>query len=415
MADVVLPLRSPHDLREDDTRVILAGRVRRVGGHVIVADAFAQVPVDADGSIVAQLPHDALARIEVARTGRGDLRALRVVDVHVPAASARDTARLLDLGVGRNLRARHRVLRALRDDFEREGFVEVDTPRLVVSPGLDVHLAAFEAPGAGDGGAPLYLITSPEYQMKRLLVGGIPRCFQVTPCFRRDERGHQHNPEFTMLEWYRAFEDVEAVMADTERIVVTAAQAVTPDADAGAPSIRVGDRTIPLARPFRRVTVAQAFTDFAGVDEARMLALADDDPEVFFRILVETVEPALGALDEPVFLCRYPRPFASLARLVSDDPRYAERFELYVAGIELCNGFGELTSASEQRARFVADQAERRASGLPVYPIDERFLDALEGGMPDASGNALGLDRLVALVCGARDLGDVMAFPANER
>jgi lysyl-tRNA synthetase class 2 len=319
------------------------------------------------------------------------------------AEGADDVARLRDRGVGATLAARARALAAVRAYFEAEGFLEVETPAMVPSPGLDRHLDAFEIAGAEP---PRFLITSPEYQMKRLLVGGIPRCFQIARCFRRGEVGGRHNPEFTMLEWYRAFADAEEVVRDTEEIVRAVAGAFG-DRDA----LVVGARRIALDRPFVRTTVAQAFRDHAGVEEHEMLAWANDDEETFFRVLVDRVEPRLASLDVPVVLHRYPAKMASLARLAPDDPRYAERFEVYVAGLELSNGFGELTDPVEQRARFERDRSERRAAGQPVYPIDERFLAALASGMPPSAGNALGLDRLVMLGASKDEIGDVLALP----
>jgi lysyl-tRNA synthetase class 2 len=160
--------------------------------------------------------------------------------------------------------------------------------------------------------------------------------------------------------------------------------------------------------------VCEAFLRFAGVSGEETLAMASADEDRFYRLLVDQVEPALARLPHAVFLTEYPTPMASLARKKPGEPRVAERFELYVAGVELCNGFGELTDPHEQRARFVADQDARRARGLPVHPLDEKLLAALERGMPPSGGNALGVDRLVALTCGTRDLESVLAFTAEE-
>ena len=171
--------------------------------------------------------------------------------------------------------------------------------------------------------------------------------------------------------------------------------------------------TVDLGAPFERLAVADAFARWAGVPAEDAIALATRDEDRFFRLLVDAVEPALAGSPRPVFLVDYPAPFASLARLSARDPRVAERFELYVAGVELCNGFGELTDAAEQRARLVRDQEARRQAGKPVYPIDERFLAALEEGMPPSAGNALGLDRLVAVCLGGTNIGAVSAFPAG--
>jgi lysyl-tRNA synthetase class 2 len=294
------------------------------------------------------------------------------------------------------LRERAAIVQALRAFFDARGFVEVETPIVVPSPGLDVHLDAFEVDGR-------YLSTSPEYQMKRLLAAGMDRIFQLTKAFRRAEKGARHNPEFSMLEWYRANAGVADVMRDTEQLVAAAT--------GGA--VRLDGRTVDTRPPFERMTVCEAFARFAGTSPEETLLLAERDEERYFRLLVDRVEPALEALPHGVFLHEYPATQASLARRKPRDARVAERFEAYVAGVELCNGFGELTDAVEQRARFERDRAERRRRGLPVYPIDERFLNAL-ATMPPAAGNALGVDRLVALACGTRDIGAVMAFPWDD-
>lgn len=295
--------------------------------------------------------------------------------------------------------ARHRILQGTRRYFDGADFVEVETPSMVPSPGLDVHLDAFEVNGTKH---PRFLSTSPEYQMKRLLASGMQRIYQLGHAFRRDEEGHHHQPEFTMLEWYRAHASSEAVMADTEQLVAMLATGLH-----GRPVIERGGRPIDLTPPWPRITVAQAFETFAGVRVDDVLP----DEERFFRLLIERIEPQLGR-ERPVFLTHYPASMASLARIHSDDTRYADRFEAYVDSIELCNGFGELTDPSEQRRRFLADQAARRNLGKPVYPIDERFIGALEHGMPESAGNALGFDRLVMLLLNQPRVEDVMAFPA---
>ncbi len=303
----------------------------------------------------------------------------------------------LDRAHVERLITRHRILQATRDYFDRAGFVEVETPCMVPSPGLDVHLDAFEV----SGDKQRFLSTSPEYQMKRLLASGMERIYQLGHAFRRDEEGQHHQPEFTMLEWYRAHASSEAAMADTEQLVAALATSIH-----GRPVIARDGREIDLTPPWPRMTVADAFTRHAGVKLDDVLP----DDERFFRLLVDRIEPQLGQ-SQPVFLTHYPASMASLARIHDDDPRYADRFEAYVNGIELCNGFGELTDPVEQRQRLLADQAARRALGKPVYPIDERFLAALEHGMPESAGNALGFDRLVMLLLNQPRVEDVMAFP----
>jgi lysyl-tRNA synthetase class 2 len=295
------------------------------------------------------------------------------------------------------------VARAIvRRFFDARGFLEVETPVMVPSPGLDVHLDAFEVTG-GDRGAPRWLITSPEYQMKRLLGDGWARIYQMAPCFRRGEVGERHNPEFSMLEWYRADAGVEDVMRDTEQLV----------AEVTGGWVRLGGRVLDVHPPFERLSVCDAFARFAGWSRSETLGAAADDETRYFQALVERVEPGLERIDRGVFLVDYPATQASLARIKPEDALLAERFEAYVAGVELCNGFGELVDESEQRRRLVHDQAERARRQLPVYPIDERFLDALRR-VPPSGGNALGLDRLVALACGTKDISSVMAFTTDE-
>jgi elongation factor P--(R)-beta-lysine ligase len=303
----------------------------------------------------------------------------------------------------KRLRERARVVADVRRFFDARGFVEVQTPVMVPSPGLDLHLDAFEVRTAGDAGSTRWLNTSPEYQMKRLLADGWERIYQLAPCFRRGESGARHNPEFTMLEWYRAHAGMDDVMGDTEQLVA----AVTGG------TVRLGERTIDVRPPLERLAVCDAFSRFAGWPEDQTLKAAASDEDRYFRALVEDVEPALERLDRAVFLVDFPATQASLARKKPTDARLAERFELYVAGIELCNGFGELTDPLEQRERLERDRAERRRRGLAVYPIDERFLDAL-ARVPPSGGNALGLDRLAAVACGTTEIGEVIAFGADE-
>ncbi|MBK9031947.1 MAG: EF-P lysine aminoacylase GenX [Myxococcales bacterium] len=310
------------------------------------------------------------------------------------------------------------MMAALREFFASRDFVEVDTPLVVPAPGLEVHLAAIPA---GNG----FLITSPEYQMKRLLAGGMERIYQVCKCFRAGEDGAHHQPEFTMLEWYRAWDDLETVARDTEQLVAHVATAVN-----GRPQVKVGGRTIAVDGPWLRMTVAEAMYDHAGVlvrgDETvaeldAAVRAAGIDPgtathwdDVFFSAFVARVEPALAAIDRPVLLADWPAPLAALARRKHGNPAVVERFEAYVGGIELANAFGELTDPIEQRARFEDDLGVRRARRLPQYPIDEKLLAALAEGLPPSAGIALGVDRLAMLVLGAASIRDVLAFASGE-
>lgn len=299
------------------------------------------------------------------------------------------------------MKARAQILSAIRAYFSAQDFVEVDTPILVPSPGLDVHLDAYEVK---DTRAPRYLMTSPEYQMKRLLADGMTRIYQLAHCFRRNEEGSRHQPEFMMCEWYRTNAGMADVMSDTEQVVAHAASALL-----GTTVIPALSSPVDVAAPWERLSVREAFARYAN---ASMDELVHDE-EKFYRVLVDDIEPKLG-IGRPTLLHSYPAKQASLARLTPGDPSTAERFEAYIDGVELCNGFGELTDAREQRARFERDQEERRKRGKPVYPIDEEFVRALERGIPDSGGNALGVDRLVMLLTGCANIEEIVAIPASR-
>ena len=329
------------------------------------------------------------------------------------------------------LAARQAVTRAVRAWFEAEGFAEVETPALQVSPGLEVHLKAFDTTlEHPEGGARrLYLHTSPEFAMKKLLVAGETRIFQLARTFRNGERSATHHPEFTMLEWYRAGATIDTLWRDCEGLLRAALEA------AGRHRLRHGGGEADPKPAFERLTVAEAFGRHAGIDllatapdpsapNAALLARAaqgigvtsqpnDSWEDIFFRIFLARIEPKLG-FGVPTILTEYPASMAALARLKPGDARVAERFELYVCGLELANGFGELTDATEQRRRFEADMARKEALYGVRYPIDDDFIAALAHGMPEAAGIALGFDRLVMLASGAATIDDVLWAPVAD-
>ena len=368
------------------------------------------------------------------------------------------------------LLARNRIKAALRALLERDGFTETDPGALCISPGNETHLHAFATEVVSEAGArtPLYLHTSPEFAMKKLLAAGEERIFTLAPVYRNREQGSPlHAPEFTMLEWYRAHAPYEALFEDCAAMLATAANA------AGAAALRYRDRTCDPFAPPERLSVAEAFARYAEIDLLATAVLpphpalratfsprgegvdlrrpspsplgekvaapaarpdegetpnspdpslaaecarigvrvgADDGwSDLFSRVLVERIEPQLG-IGRATILHSYPISEAALARPSPADPRLAERFELYACGVELANGFGELTDAAEQRRRFVADMDEKERLYGERYPIDEDFLAAL-AHMAPASGCALGFDRLVMLATGAARIGDVMWTP----
>jgi lysyl-tRNA synthetase class 2 len=302
------------------------------------------------------------------------------------------------------LARRHELLRALRGFFDSSGFTEVETPSMVRSPGLDLYIEAFEVVGLRER---RWLQASPEYHMKRLLAAGMRRIYQVCKTFRREEQGALHQPEFTMVEWYRADAGMSEMMRDTEALVAHVARAIL--GTTRIPGVGGDAAEIDVAPPWERLTVRAAFERYA----SRAYDVLISDEESFYRTLIDEVEPRLG-VQRPTLLTHYPVSMAALARVCPDDPEVAERFEAYIGGVELCNGFGELVDPDEQRARLRAD-ADRRASlGKPAYPIDERFLGALQHGIPPSGGNALGVDRLLMLLLGARDIAEVVAFSAER-
>ncbi len=327
------------------------------------------------------------------------------------------------------LKSRARIKEAVRRHFLDEGFIEVDTPALQVSPGHETHVSAFRTQAvAPDGVAtPLTLHTSPELTCKKLLAAGVERLFTLAPVYRNRERGRLHHPEFLMLEWYRAGGELEALVGDAAALLRSAATM------AGSDRLRHrGSECDPYLAP-EIVPVVEAFRHHAGIDLAAMLPstpdgfarlaaaardrdmrVAADDTwsDLFSKLLSAYVEPRLG-IGRPTFLTRYPASEAALARLCPDDPRFAERFELYCCGVEVANAFGELTDAAEQRRRFVRAEDERERIYGERLALDEDFLAAL-AIMPEACGIALGFDRLVMLATGADSVADVMWAPVAE-
>jgi len=333
------------------------------------------------------------------------------------------------------LRARAAIAAAVRGFFAARDFVEVETPALQISPGLEPSLSAFatelHAPGAAEAHR-LYLHTSPEFAMKKLLAGGVPRLFQLARVFRNEERSATHHPEFTMLEWYRADAGWRDVAADCEALLVAALDAAPAKLRGGIAGFARGGLVCDPGAAWQYLTVAEAFRRHCGIDllstapdpdrpSAELLAAeaarvgvrtaaGDGWDDIFFRLFLDRIEPQLG-IGTPTVLHDWPVSMAALARRSPADPRVCERFELFVCGLELANAFGELTDAAEQRRRFESDRARRQALRGEAYPIDEDFLAALEHGLPESAGIALGFDRLVMLATGAATLEETLWAP----
>ena len=327
------------------------------------------------------------------------------------------------------LEARARIVRAIRSFFDGQDFLEVQTPALQISPGLEPHLQAFSTElldPTGGRREKRYLHTSPEFAMKKLLAAGLERIYQISLVYRNRERSRTHHPEFSMLEWYRARAPYTELMRDSEVLLRTCAKA----ANLGGLLTWNGLKSDP-ALAFERITVQDAFLKYAETDllatirdplhplpedlrgscEKLGISSAADDTweDLFFRIFLEKIEPRLG-IGCPTILFDYPISMAALSRPRADRPELAERFEIYVCGLELANAFGELTDPVAQRRRFEADMDKKERLYGERYPIDEDFLQAL-AQMPPASGIALGVDRLVMLATGADDIEDVLWVP----
>ena len=297
--------------------------------------------------------------------------------------------------IRKNLELRARIIQSIRAFFADSGYLEVETPNRIPAPAPEAHI---DAQPAGSW----FLQTSPELCMKRLLAAGFQRIYQISKCYRRAERGRRHLPELTLLEWYAVGTDYRQMMTECEMLI----RHVARQSGAGQTIVYRGKK-IDLTQPWERLTVKDAFDRYASISFTDAL-----QQNKFDEILALEVEDRLG-LARPVFLFDYPLASSALARPKSDDPKLVERFELYIGGLELCNAFGELTDPVEQKRRFASEQDLRRDAGKPVYPSPAPFLQALTD-MPEASGNALGVDRLVMLFADADSIDEVVTFVPEE-
>jgi lysyl-tRNA synthetase class 2 len=294
-----------------------------------------------------------------------------------------------------NLWLRARTVGAIRVFFIERGYLEIETPHLIPAPPPEVHIDALRAGHS-------YLHTSPELCMKRVLAAGYRKIFQICRCFREGERGKHHLPEFTLLEWYHAGIDYLDLMDECEDMVLS----VTQELGIGQ-RLNYQGRMIDLERPWERLTVGEAFERYVGISMRRALEL-----DRFHEVMVEEIEPHLGK-EKPTFLYDYPAGLGALARLKESETDLAERFEIYLGGLELANAFSELTDVQEQEKRFERDRAKREKLGKAVYPIPERFLQSLHH-VPRSAGIALGVDRLVMLLADQARVDDVVAFTPEE-
>jgi lysyl-tRNA synthetase class 2 len=297
---------------------------------------------------------------------------------------------------------REKVVDTIRDFFKGQGFHEVSTPVLVPVPSIEPNLEVFETELKTSRGKKRrgFLIMSPEFSIKKLLAAGIGNCFEVTKCFRNEEEVSKlHSPEFTMLEWYRVGANYRDIMNDFENLFIKII---------GKDKLTHQGETYDLSLPWPRISVAEAFQKFANKDVTKV---TDED---FYQIFFNEIEPELLKSHKPFFIYDYPISQASLSRPKREDSRFAERFEVFLAGIELGNCFSELIDAKAQKDRFEKDLAERKKLGKTDYPIDEDLISALGSGLPEVSGIAVGVDRLIMLAANAPSISDTLFFPANE-
>ncbi len=293
------------------------------------------------------------------------------------------------------LEQRARLLHGIRQFFVERGYLEVETPHRIPSPAPESHIDAVPS-------LTWFLHTSPELCMKRMMAAGYDKIFQICRCWRERERGSLHLPEFTLLEWYRAAGDYRSLMEECEEMIGFAAR-VTGNGKA----IHFRNREIDLLSPWDRISVFEAFQNYARATLAEAL-----EKDLFDEIMVQEIEPKLG-LRKPAFLYDYPAERGALARLKNEDPTVAERFELYMGGLELANGFSELIDSEEQRRRFIVENANRQNRGRTAYPLPDRFLAELDD-MPPSAGIALGIDRLVMVFSDAGTIDEVVAFTPEE-
>ncbi|MEQ5124571.1 elongation factor P--(R)-beta-lysine ligase [Morganella morganii] len=310
-----------------------------------------------------------------------------------------------------NLLKRAKIVNEIRHFFADRGVLEVETPTMSQATVTDVHLRAFETQFTGPGaaqGITLYLMTSPEYHMKRLLAAGSGPIYQMGRSYRNEEAGRYHNPEFTMLEWYRPHYDMYRLINEVDDLLQQTLECESAESLSYQQAFLRYLDIDPLTAEKDKLREAAAKLDVSNIADT------EEDRDIILQLLFMVgVEPHIG-LEKPTFIYHFPASQASLAEISSEDHRVAERFEVYYKGVELANGFRELTDATEQRQRFERDNRKRASMGLPEQPIDENLLAALEHGFPECAGVALGIDRLIMLALGAERISDVIAFPVDR-
>lgn len=334
---------------------------------------------------------------------------------------------IVDLSVKEKILVRSRLVKNVRSFFYEDSFLEVDTPLMVKFPSMEPHLTPFKTTLFDQVGSQtdMFLITSPEYSMKKLLVGGAEKIFQLSSSFRNKETNSSfHNPEFVLLEWYRAYCSYLDVMNDTEKLVKFLVKKET-----GNDFVVFDNNRVDVSLPWDRKSVKDLFKEYSGIDSSTLEDVCKLRTKVlekgynvnnstlyedlFYLVFLNEIEPNLG-FEKPVFVFDYPVQMGALAKKCDGDEKYVERFEAYICGVELCNGYSELTDPFEQSARLEAERELRKKIANDDYNIDQSFISALEFGMPPSGGNALGLDRLFMIITNTLDIRDIMLFPLRD-
>lgn len=414
---------------------VLAGRVIVVGrGNLRLRDESGEITLAVSSKPALDVKVGDIAEVAVSLAGDAT-RVERLTILAKASAPAGRPSRqwelmLADPSKREMVRKRAEFFSGVRDFFHRQGFLEIDPPSLVAVPGMEPYLDPFELRLGDDRGrgAKAYLATSPEYSAKKLLTAGFEKLFMLTRTFRNSEpltTSGMHNPEFTMLEWYRAYASYLEIMDDAESLVRWLCRRLH-----GTETFRFRGESFDLRVPWERLSVADAFWKYAAVDldaaldRQKLLHLVrekghrpkDDEryEDLFFRIFLTEIEPALGH-GRPTILYDYPLPLAALSKASEDEPGYAERFEIYIGGVELGNAFTELNDPNEQKRRLEEERQLRKKLKKTDYQIDSDFIRALQAGLPPSGGIALGVDRLLMVLLDARSIEEVILFPAREQ
>ncbi len=406
------------------TKGIVAGRVigildgegmipefnNRENGYILQDDSGRIVVLSDDLPNIGDIIKVMVEKLSVGIQQVGEWQILvNCTDFFITSSSPNFLKMIVDENLKEKLQNRALIINEIRSFFLGRGFLEIDTPELVKYPGQEPYLDLFKTQflGCYEGKKiedDLYLISSPEYALKKYLVGGFEKIFQIGKAFRNKESfSERHNPEFTLLEWYRAYASYLDIMDDTEELV----KYLFKIFNRGNEVLKYHGKEINMIVKWDRISVTDVFKKYAGVQ------MPENDQEKFFEIFLNQIEPQLG-MEKPVIIFDYPISMAALSKTSEANPKFAERFEVYISGMELCNAFSELNDPIEQQKRLEEEKILRQKIGKDTYDIDPKFIAALQIGMPPAGGNALGVDRLIMLLLGENNIENILPIPYRD-